>query len=233
MKVKEMRNVISHFRAEEFIYIYMTQPIIVQPCTHITHHFFNTDPNTARHIIVQKDAQVTIFEYTLRGTVQASTTITLAEPGAEAHIASVFLGSSDAVFNLNHTIIHDAPHTISNIQTRGLLLDRAKTNYKGLIHINKTAPYAQGYQKIDTLVASEQAYIDQTPVLEIHNDNVKCSHGATIGHFDPEHLFYLMSGGMIEHTAKQTLAKGFLLAAIHNTCPALIIKTIDEALTTV
>jgi Fe-S cluster assembly protein SufD len=207
--------------------------ISVQPGASATYHAINKNNDVTRTIQVAQDASIHLLEYNINDSAKAFTEITLTESGAHAKISAVFLGSESNEHIINHKVIHDAPHTTSDIKTRGLLLDHAKTKYEGLIRINQNAPHSQGVQKIDTLMVSEDAFIDQTPNLEIHNDNVQCGHGATIGHFDLEHLFYLMSRGMNERSAKQTLAKGFLLSPIQNMCPALVSQTIDQKLTNI
>ena len=121
----------------------------------------------------------------------------------------IFLGNEEQQFKIASSTIHAAPYTESDMLNKGILNDRSRAIYQGLIKINSNAPNSNGYQKIDTLILSDEAEIDPIPNLEIDNHNVKCSHGATISQVDKEKIFYLMSRGLSEEEAKKMIIKGF------------------------
>ncbi len=81
--------------------------------------------------------------------------------------------------------------------------------YAGLIKIEKRAARSDAYQANRNLVLSDKAKATSIPMLEIDNNDVRCTHGATVGPVDPEHLFYLRSRGIPESTAKRMLIQGF------------------------
>ncbi|MBR9707100.1 MAG: SufD family Fe-S cluster assembly protein, partial [Candidatus Diapherotrites archaeon] len=141
-------------------------------------------------------------------TLPKTTTLLQAE-GAETKNYGVILGSKKQDFNINVQAIHENSHTTSNLITKTVLNDQAHANYKGLIKINSKAVNCNGHQKEDALLLSDNAKIHAVPILEIGNDDVTCSHGTTISQVDSDKLFYLMSRGLDEKTAKQSIVQGF------------------------
>jgi len=89
------------------------------------------------------------------------------------------------------------------------LTDKAKCVYRGLVKIYDNAYGSNGYQKEDTLLLSNDAVADSIPNLEIDNNDVRCTHGATIGRIDKEKMFYMRSRGLNEEQATKEYVKGF------------------------
>ncbi|MBI4738304.1 Fe-S cluster assembly protein SufD [Candidatus Woesearchaeota archaeon] len=172
-------------------------------------------PMNARHFatkkaIVGKEASVFWIDCCLgSGFTQATTASTLAAPGSSTKNWGFFFGKEDQYFDLNSVTIHAAPHTASQMLTKGVLDDKAKTSYRGLICIEEGAHHSDGHQKEETLLIGTDAAVDAAPILEIKNDDVKCSHGVTIGQVDTEKLFYMMARGLDEATAKVKIIEGF------------------------
>lgn len=129
--------------------------------------------------------------------------------GAQTNNHGIFFGSKNQQFDLVTTSIHNAPHTVSDIFTKGALTGTSKGMYRGLVKINKNAFGSNGYQKEDTLLLSEDAAADSIPNLEIENNDVRCTHGASIGRIDREKMFYLQSRGLNEEQATKEYVKGF------------------------
>tara|TARA_Y100000310_G_scaffold341089_1_gene439068 strand:- start:8928 stop:10187 length:1260 start_codon:yes stop_codon:yes gene_type:complete len=129
--------------------------------------------------------------------------------GAQTNNHGIFFGNKNQQFDLVTTSIHNAPNTASDIFTKGALTGTSKGLYRGLVKINKNAPKSNGYQKEDTLLLSEDAQADSIPNLEIDNNDVRCTHGASIGRIDREKMFYLQSRGLNEEQATQEYVKGF------------------------
>src|SRR3989344_4697518 len=107
-----------------------------------------------------------------------------------------------------------APHTTSDMRTKGVGKDSSKTVYRGNIKIHENAHNSVGYQKEDTLILSDNATVDAIPKLEIDNHDVKCKHGATVGQIDSEKLFYLTSRGLSDGEAQATIVRGFFAPTI-------------------
>ena len=95
------------------------------------------------------------------------------------------------------------------LRGRGVLDGKAKNIYRGVIHIQRSAPGSDGYQKQDTLLLNPSAEADSIPQLQIDNNDVKCGHGATVGQVDKEKLFYLMSRGLSEQAARKIVVLGY------------------------
>ena len=129
--------------------------------------------------------------------------------GAQTNNHGIFFGSKNQQFDLVANSIHNAPHTTSDIFTKGALTDSGKCLYRGLVKINKNAFGSNGYQKEDTLLLSEDAAADSMPNLEIDNNDVRCTHGASIGKIDMEKMFYMKSRGLNEEQATREYVKGF------------------------
>lgn len=127
----------------------------------------------------------------------------------------MFVGNEMQQFDLGVNAIHNAPYTYSNMLTKGALNNEAKAIYRGLIKISKDAHDSNGYQKEDTILLSDKAESDSIPKLEIENNEVKCTHGASVSQVDQEKLFYLMTRGLDEAQAKVELVKGFLESVLN------------------
>lgn len=143
------------------------------------------------------------------GFVHSSCSTTLSGRRAESRLNSVFFGSGKQQFNTFWRMVHSAPETVSDMLTKGVLDNQAKTIYRGEIHIKRNAPQSNGYQKEDSLLLSGEAESDAVPKLEIDNNDVKCSHGATVSQVDKEKLFYMQSRGLSVGEAKKHIVQGF------------------------
>lgn len=104
---------------------------------------------------------------------------------------------------------HMAPHTTSDLLFKGALKGRSRSVWQGMIYVAKGAAKADGYQANRNLVLEEGACADSIPGLEILADDVRCTHGATVGRLEAEPLFYLRSRGIPEVDAARVLVEGF------------------------
>ena len=131
-------------------------------------------------------------------------------PGAESRMHGLLFGSGRQHLD-NHTLHHHASgQTRSNINFKVVLRDRALSAYTGLIRIEKSARGCEAYQENRNLLLSEGARAETIPELEILNEDVSCSHGATIGPIDPQLVFYLNSRGIPEREAVRMVVSGFV-----------------------
>jgi Fe-S cluster assembly protein SufD len=104
---------------------------------------------------------------------------------------------------------HRAPGTTSDLLYRSALADQARSLYYGTIRVQAGASRTDAYQQSRNLLLSSGARADTNPQLEIANNDVRCTHGATVGPIDEEQLFYLMSRGLPRHQAERLLVFGF------------------------
>jgi Fe-S cluster assembly protein SufD len=134
----------------------------------------------------------------------------LGGPGANSDMLGLYFGEDDQHFDHNTRQDHIAPNTKSDLLYKGALDGHARAVFRGIIRVHKGAQQTDAYQTNRNLLLSEHARADSLPNLEIEADDVKCSHGATVGELDPEHLFYLMSRGLPRAQAERLVVMGFL-----------------------
>ena len=132
--------------------------------------------------------------------------------GAESHVsinaAQLLRGSQHSDFTT--VVDHDAPNCASRQTVKHVLGGHARGVFQGKIEVAQAAQKTDGYQMNQALLLSPDAEIDCKPQLEIFADDVKCSHGATVGDLDPEQMFYLVSRGIPREEARAMLVRAFL-----------------------
>ena len=117
----------------------------------------------------------------------------------------------------NHTFVdHKKPHCRSNEMYKGIYLDNAKGVFNGKIMVRKDSQKIDAFQSNNNLLLSKHATIDSKPQLEIYADDVKCSHGCTIGQLDEDALFYMRSRGIKEREAQAVLTYAFASEVIES-----------------
>ncbi len=105
---------------------------------------------------------------------------------------------------------HFAANTKSDLLYKGVLLDESRSLFSGMIHVAPGAVKTDGYQANRNLIIGANAHADTLPGLEILADDVRCTHGATVGKIDPTELFYLQSRGLDRNDAQKLIIQGFL-----------------------
>ncbi len=133
----------------------------------------------------------------------------LLEQGASTKKYTAFFSNREQQFDLNDVVKHFASNTDSVTYSRGAVDDKSKTVYRGNIRVEKKARNCSGHQKADNILLSDEAKCNAVPILEVSNDEISCSHGATFSKVNDEHLFYLTSRGLDKEMARQTLILGF------------------------
>lgn len=178
-----------------------------------------------RRALLEKDARVEWLDVSLGSSfTKSEVSSVLNGPGATTYNYGLFYGKEKQQFDILAAARHNASHTVCDMFTKGALADASRLVYRGLIHIEENASGCNGYQKEETLLLSEHAVADSIPELEINNNDVRCTHGATIGQIDKEKLFYMQSRGIPEKIAEQTIVEGFFEPLVQR----LSSKTIQE-----
>jgi Fe-S cluster assembly protein SufD len=130
---------------------------------------------------------------------------------SEAHLYGLYFQKGQTHVD-NHTVVDNkAPNCFSNELYKGVLDDNATGVFNGKIFVNQVAQKTNAYQSNKNILLSGSASVNTKPQLEIFADDVKCSHGCTIGRLDEEGLFYLQSRGIPEKTAQSLLLHGFAI----------------------
>ncbi|HSX13273.1 MAG TPA: Fe-S cluster assembly protein SufD [Chlamydiales bacterium] len=160
---------------------------------------------------LKRDAHLTFRLYN-EGSLHSrySVKVQLLEENSEALLQGLICLDNAAHSHVYTTVEHLAPHTQSRQHFKALLKGKSQTNFEGKIFVHSDAQKTQGYQLCNNLLLSDQATVNVKPNLEIFADDVKASHGATLGQLDEEALFYLTSRGISLDDAKQYLIRGFV-----------------------
>ncbi len=131
-------------------------------------------------------------------------------PGAHSDMLGLYFGDDHQHFDHNTSQDHIAPDTGSDLLFKGALDDHSRAAFRGIIRVHPEAQRTDAYQTNRNLLLSDEARADSLPNLEIEADDVKCSHGASVGQLDSETLFYLLSRGMSRQQAERLVVLGFL-----------------------
>ena len=128
---------------------------------------------------------------------------------ARCSLDGLYLANGRQHVDFHTNVEHIAPHCESHEYYKGIAGGRGRGVFNGRVHVHPDAQKTEAHQTNRNLLLSRNAEIDTKPQLEIHADDVKCSHGATIGHLDEQMLFYLRSRGIAESEARAMLTFGF------------------------
>ncbi len=189
--------------------------IFVQDNAHIHYSQVQHWSSTAIHlghqrITLARDARATVTNISLGGrTVKQITEVVHTAPGAESHLFGLNFGDAQQQID-HHTLqTHIAPNTTSNLLYKSALKDHARSIYTGLIHLSPVAQQCGAYQSNRNLLLSDDCSATAIPQLEIEANDVKCSHGATMGPVDADQLYYLTTRGLSKSQAEQMIVAGF------------------------
>ncbi len=134
----------------------------------------------------------------------------------ESHMYGLYLLDGKTLAD-NHTIVDNVmPHCYSNELYKGIMDGESSGVFNGKIFVRKDAQKTNAYQSNKNVLLSDKASANTKPQLEIFADDVKCSHGCTIGRLDDEALFYLRSRGISEKNAKSLLLHAFAVDILDN-----------------
>ena len=139
----------------------------------------------------------------------AAQDVWLRAPGANSKLFGLTFADGRQHLDFQTRQDHSAPHTESDLLFKGVVLDRARTVFRGVLHLRKEAQQTNAYQATHSLLLSPKARADALPILEIEADDVRCKHGSTTGRVDEEQIFYLMSRGLSRQDAQRLIVQGF------------------------
>jgi Fe-S cluster assembly protein SufD len=166
---------------------------------------------SVQRTLAQRDATLDTLNVALGGTTtRVDLNARLLGPGANSDMLGLYFGDEDQHFDFNTSQDHVAPNAGSDLLYKGALDGHSRAAFRGIIRVHKGAQRTDAYQKIRNILLSPHARADSLPNLEIEADDVKCSHGATVGQLDAEAKFYLMSRGMNRTQAERLVVLGFL-----------------------
>lgn len=166
---------------------------------------------------LKRDARLSTNAITLNGgLIRNENYVTLNGENSEANVMGVYL-----VDKLQHVdnqvfIDHAYPNCFSNELFKGIVDDSAHAVFNGHILVRKDSQRTNAYQNNKNILLTDKATVNTKPFLEIYADDVKCSHGATIGQLDENAMFYLNSRGIGEHNARMLLMYAFAAEVINH-----------------
>ena len=170
-------------------------------------HVYHYSNQRAR---VERGAELQWIQTVLGGRmVKTNSYFSLTGPGAEVYVHGFMFGDGRQHFDLHTLQKHLVDHTTSDLLIKGCLKDRARSIYQGLIQVAEGAQRTDAYQANRNLLLSDTARADSIPGLEILANDVRCTHGATIGTVDEEQMFYLMTRGLPRNQAQRLIVEGF------------------------
>lgn len=206
------------------------------------------DEAKLRHYRVQRESHQAFHVSTTaaevhRGSVYDATNINLGarlsrhdvglkfnSEGGEGFVDGLYFLGEEQHHDTHSVIAHDVPNCTSHQTYKGILNDKSRGVFNGKVFVAVGARGTDGYQSNKNLLLSNDARVDTKPQLEIFNDDVKCSHGATVGQLEEEELFYLLSRGLNENLARNLLTYGFAEEIVNKIEIESIKKQLDQAI---
>jgi Fe-S cluster assembly protein SufD len=208
--------------------------IFVEDNANLTHYRVQKESNEAFHI---GTTEVSVG----RGSLYNATNINLGgqisrhdvhlkftAEGGEAFVDGLYMLGGNQHHDTHSTIDHALPNCLSHQTYKGVLNDKSRGVFNGKVFVRENASGTDAQQSNKNLLLSNDARVDTKPQLEIFNDDVKCSHGATVGQLEEEELFYLLSRGIEPKLAKNLLTYGFAEQIIDKIGIESIKKDLDE-----
>ena len=183
--------------------------VSVQNLSRSTWHF------ASHHARVDRDAEldwVTGGFGSAKGKVRIQND--LAGPGATSRVTGAYFVDGKQHLDYDTFQEHIAPSTTSDFAFKGALRDEARAVWRGMIRVEQDAQKTNAYQENRNLLLSKTAHADSIPGLEILANDVRCTHGATLGQVDRDQLFYLMTRGLNHSEAERLIVRGFFQDAL-------------------
>jgi len=166
---------------------------------------------SVQRTLAQRDAKLDTLNVALGASVsRVDLNARLLGPGADSDMLGLYFGDGEQHFDFNTSQDHEAESATSDLLYKGALDGSSRSVFRGIIRVHKGAQKTDAYQTNRNLLLSPHARADSLPNLEIEADDVKCSHGASVGELDSEAKFYLMSRGLNRTQAERLVVLGFL-----------------------
>lgn len=207
--------------------------IQAEAASHVRHVVLQTwEEGTCAHLSVHSSAHrdsdvLTVFASFGGARVKMELVTDLVGPGARSEMIGVALGGDKQRFDHHTMHRHVSGQSWSNIDFKSVGGGRCRSSYTGLIRIEKGARVTEAYQVNRNLLLSPKSHADAIPELEILNEEVSCSHGATVAPVDQDQLFYLESRGLDSDEALRLVVRGFLEKTLQS-LPMALRATVEE-----
>jgi Fe-S cluster assembly protein SufD len=189
--------------------------IVAQPNSVVDHYKLQRESNTAFHVATfqihqDRDSNVSSHSISWGGAlVRNDVNAILAGEGCDANLNGLYLVEGDQLVDYHMRVEHAAPHCDSHELFKGILEGSARSVFNGRIYVHPGAQKTDAKQTSRNLLLSPDALCNANPQLEIFADDVKCTHGSTVGQLDDTAIFYLRSRGIGEEAARSLLTYAF------------------------
>ena len=184
---------------------------------------------SSNYFVQKKNSRVISNIITLNGGFTKNIIdVTLTQPGCNSEHSGLYLADSNQHVDNQLLIDHAAPDCTSNQLFKGILDDQARAVFSGKVMVRRDAQRTLAYQNNKNLLLTDEAKANTQPHLEIYADDVKCSHGATVGQLDPEAMFYLRSRGLCERTARQLMMYAFAMEIVQKISIEALQQRLDQ-----
>lgn len=165
---------------------------------------------TDTHITMQRDASLAMCTVTLGGGhVRNNVVVRMQGEGCNLQADGLYLIDREQECDNYIFVEHAKPHCTSRELYKGIVDDSARARFNGHVLVQDGAVKTEAYMTNRNILLTDKAHVDTRPFLEIYNDDVKCSHGSTIGQLDEQALFYLKTRGISHRTAITMLSYAF------------------------
>ena len=170
-----------------------------------------------QNIVVERDAKLDMVLLVMPGvSCDVKLDVKLAGEGAEANIYGAYVCGGDERVKISVDMHHDLPHCNSRQLFKGIAGGTSRVDFYGKIIVAQDAQRTEAYQENHNILLTDGSKVDTKPQLEIYADDVKCSHGATIGRLNEEEQFYMRSRGISLEDAKVLQMISFIAPVLEN-----------------
>jgi Fe-S cluster assembly protein SufD len=210
----QARVVESYSGADEYLTGVITE-LVAGRNAHLRHYRMQRESRAAYHLAtissrLDRSSVVASHNVSLGGRMVRNDVVALLDgEGAEGIFNGLYVAEGDQFVDNHMRIEHKAAHCASHELYKGILDGRARGVFNGRIYVHPGAQKTDAKQTNRNLLLSRQALVNSNPQLEIFADDVKCTHGSTVGQLDDEAIFYLRSRGIGEEAAKSLLTYAF------------------------
>lgn len=175
------------------------------------------DQELPQQIVVEGDARVDVVVLVFPGvSADVNLDVRLVGEGAEANVYGAYVCGGNEKVKIAVDMYHDVPHCNSRQLFKGIAGGDSKVDFYGKIIVAQDAQRTEAYQENHNILLTDGAKVDTKPQLEIYADDVKCSHGATIGRLNEEEQFYMRSRGISLEDAKVLQMISFIAPVLEN-----------------
>jgi Fe-S cluster assembly protein SufD len=210
-----IESLVSHESSSK-IFINSLTEVFIEENAQCDHYVLQTAKSGTRLITATEASQsrhsiYSNYTFSLPGAdiIRNNLHLSLNEKETESHLFGLYLGAGKQLID-NHSLVnHKMPHCNSNEIYKGVLTENSTGVFNGKIFVQQDAQKTNAFQQNNNLLLSDKASVNSKPQLEIFADDVKCSHGSTVGQLSKEAMFYLQSRGIGEQKAKALLVNAF------------------------